>query len=473
MGSARSFRYFTSTAPLLTAFWSRWFCLFAAAITLLSTTALTSGLELQQVVIISRHGSRGFLTKDHTTLQETADSPLTIRGMDQMYRAGQYVRQLYNSTTTSFLSEGYNGSEVYVRSSDYQRTLISAQSFLLGLYPPREQTLTNYAGVFKAPYDIQQVPIHTVPVREDQLLRGWLRCPTIQNRISEFYKSETFKKKERDNADFLKTLESITGMSDIDLKDFYNVYDFIHLHRVYGKMYLNLTEEQWNKVVDLADWLEYHKYKKEMVESMGAGLLVNDIAQNFINTTKNRRKAKLLYYSAHYPTIVSLFSVLGVNQINKTLQTIPYYASLVFIELLKGDNQDYYVRLAFRNGLENDTKDSFQYYAIPGCDRKACPLKTFNKLLGSLEVRNIEAWCQMCNNNDLDACEVGYVYKRKLAMTAVGGFFVRVFVTTIATILMVGCWFFCLKKRCLPGDNYRPRRGLPDLEHRGPLAGSI
>lgn len=34
----------------------------------------------------------------------------------------------------------------------------SALSFLLGLYPPRNQTLTtSYAGVFSAPYDIQQV----------------------------------------------------------------------------------------------------------------------------------------------------------------------------------------------------------------------------------------------------------------------------------------------------------------------------
>jgi hypothetical protein len=58
-------------------------------------------------------------------------------------------------------------------------------------------------------------------------------------------------------------------------------------------MYLNLTEEDWKQVVDLADWLEYQKYKKEMVGSMGAGLLANDIAQNFINTTILKRRAKV------------------------------------------------------------------------------------------------------------------------------------------------------------------------------------
>jgi hypothetical protein len=81
------------------------------------------GLEVQQVIIISRHGSRESLTKHHTTFLEGANSRLTVRGMDQMFRAGKYVRQLYNKTERNFFSVEYNASEVYVRSSDYERTL--------------------------------------------------------------------------------------------------------------------------------------------------------------------------------------------------------------------------------------------------------------------------------------------------------------------------------------------------------------
>lgn len=78
---------------------------------------------LKQVVIISRHGSRGFLTKHHTTFKEGENSKLTVRGMNQMFQAGQYVKRRYNGTIKNFLRAEYNSSEIYVRSSDYPRTL--------------------------------------------------------------------------------------------------------------------------------------------------------------------------------------------------------------------------------------------------------------------------------------------------------------------------------------------------------------
>lgn len=80
-----------------------------------------SELQLQQAVVISRHGSRTLLRKDHKTFEEEFDSQLTVRGMDQMFRAGSYVRSRYQNL--SFLSGVYSSQDIYVRSSDYSRTL--------------------------------------------------------------------------------------------------------------------------------------------------------------------------------------------------------------------------------------------------------------------------------------------------------------------------------------------------------------
>ena len=63
---------------------------------------------------------------------------------------------------------------------------------------------------------------------------------------------------------------------------------------------------------------------------------------------------QLLYYSAHYPTMFSLFSALGLNKASKSpLRRIPYYSSLVFFELLR-DSSDgkFVVQFSFKNGLE-------------------------------------------------------------------------------------------------------------------------
>jgi len=71
--------------------------------------------------------------------------------------------------------------------------------------------------------DFWQVPIHTVAVENDQLLRGWLACPELQKRLAKFYKSKEFQKKKAESADLRKTLEKIYGFKKIEFKDFYNV----------------------------------------------------------------------------------------------------------------------------------------------------------------------------------------------------------------------------------------------------------
>ena len=67
---------------------------------------------------------------------------------------------------------------------------------------------------------------------------------------------------------------------------------------------------------------------------------------------------QLLYYSAHYPTIISLFSALGLNKApDSPLRRIPYYASLVFFELLRDSNNGkLVVQFSFKNGVDVSVK---------------------------------------------------------------------------------------------------------------------
>ena len=55
----------------------------------------------------------------------------------------------------------------------------------------------------------------------------------------------------------------------------------MHLHRTYNRSFINVTERVWRQVVQLADWVEYHKYSQATVGSMGGGVLANEIAANF------------------------------------------------------------------------------------------------------------------------------------------------------------------------------------------------
>lgn len=439
------------------------------------STISAEELSLQQAVVISRHGSRTLLTKDHKTFEEASDSQLTVRGMDQMFRAGEFVHSHFHEMKFNF-SDLYSKSpqEIYVRSSDYSRTLNSALSFLLGLYPPRNQTLNvSYVhDIFHAPYDIQQVPIHTVAVENDQLLRGWLSCPELTKKVTAFYESKTFQEREAESASLRKTLANVLGIEKIELKDFYNVYDYVNLHRMYNHTFsLNITEKEWDKIESLADWVEYNKYSKGIIGDIGGGLLANEIAMSFKNVTEKPSKLKLRYYSAHYPTMLSLFTSLGlIKDSQSPLSKIPNYASLVFIELLRDSKNKYFVQFSFKN---SSLEETVVKYNIPPCG-DPCPLDQFVNLVTSLTVRDVTSWCHACKNTKLSQCKPSAENGQKTVCPAVkkpklsgtGGFFLGVFVTLLVVIFITAVWHFWLRRRCLPGGSgRRPRIGLADLEN--------
>lgn len=76
------------------------------------------------------------------------------------YELGQYLRERYIENTT-LLRSAYSRYEIYVRSTDLNRTLMSAQADLAGLYPPTEDQKWNPAIMW------QPIPVHTQPVPDD------------------------------------------------------------------------------------------------------------------------------------------------------------------------------------------------------------------------------------------------------------------------------------------------------------------
>jgi hypothetical protein len=88
-------------------------------------------------------------------LIESSFGQLTTAGIEQHHRLGGFIRNRYES----LLNSTYNANEIVVRSTDVDRTLMSAQSNLVGLYPVLD-LITD-----KVP--IQPIPIHTVSINLD------------------------------------------------------------------------------------------------------------------------------------------------------------------------------------------------------------------------------------------------------------------------------------------------------------------
>lgn len=109
--------------------------------------------------IKNRTGQMGkfFFYKEKISFRfiECSFGQLTTAGIEQQYRLGQFIRNRYQS----LLNETYERSQIFVRSTDVDRTLMSAQSNLAGLYPIVNSTDDGVP--------IQPIPIHTVAINTD------------------------------------------------------------------------------------------------------------------------------------------------------------------------------------------------------------------------------------------------------------------------------------------------------------------
>lgn len=104
--------------------------------------------------------------------------------MQQEYSLGQWLRRRYNN----YLSSTFNVNDIYVQSSDVDRTLMSAQSTLAGFYPPFSNKIWNRNLLW------QPIPVHTKPVGMDYLIAGQVpTCPSFENASKEYMASDEMK----------------------------------------------------------------------------------------------------------------------------------------------------------------------------------------------------------------------------------------------------------------------------------------
>ncbi len=109
-------------------------------------------------------------------------------GKQQHYELGKWLRCRYDD----FLRQSYNSNDIYIQSSDVDRTLMSAESNLAGLYEPEGEQ------IWTSELRWQPIPVHTRPVDTDYLTAGgvpsscssyqkayakYLQSPDVQNKI--------------------------------------------------------------------------------------------------------------------------------------------------------------------------------------------------------------------------------------------------------------------------------------------------
>uniref|UniRef100_A0A8C5J3S9 Lysosomal acid phosphatase n=1 Tax=Junco hyemalis TaxID=40217 RepID=A0A8C5J3S9_JUNHY len=339
---------------------------------------------------VYRHGDRSPIKAfPRDPYQESAwpqgFGQLTQVGMRQQWELGQALRRRYRD----FLSDTYRRQEIFIRSTDCDRTLMSAEANLAGLYPPGGQEM------FNPNISWQPIPVHTVPESDERLLKFPLTpCPRYEQLQTETRHSAEYINKTKENWQFLEMVAKETGIRDISLESIWSVYDTLFCEQAH-KMDLPgwVTPEVMTHLKELKDFgFEFLFGIHNRVEKarLQGGVLLDHIRKNLTKAANAsaHQNLKLLVYSAHDTTLVALQTALDVyNKIQAP------YASCHLFELYQEDDGNFSVEMFYRN---ESGKEPFPL-TIPGCQHK-CPLQRFLELTDPVVPQDWEQECKVSSS---------------------------------------------------------------------------
>ncbi|XP_078076452.1 lysosomal acid phosphatase-like [Mustelus asterias] len=346
----------------------------------------TEGRKLKFVNLVYRHGDRSPISRYPTDPHMEKDWPqgfgqLTQVGMQQHYELGQYLQRRYKD----FLNISYVRQEIYVRSTDIDRTLMSAESDLAGLYPPHGQQ------IFHPDLKWQPIPVHTVPVRDEKLLLYPLKnCPRYAELMVETENCSEYKEVQQANQDFLKRLSANTGIpyKNMLLRNVWSIYDTLYCEQVHNfTLPLWVTPAKMEHMRQLKEFViksDYGLYKPKEKSRLQGGVLLKQILQNIAQVVNGTNSThKLIMYSAHDTTIIALQMALDIYRL------APNYAACHIFELYQEENGSFTVTMYYKNGSSSET----HLLTLPSCT-ESCPLEKFILLTADVIPENWHEECQ-------------------------------------------------------------------------------
>ncbi|KRZ96106.1 Methionine--tRNA ligase, mitochondrial [Trichinella sp. T8] len=366
------------------------------------SSIFTVQMQLILVQTIWRHGHRTPIYLIPSDVENNASTwniglgELTKLGMRQCYELGQMLGKRYIEQYPLFKSSILN--EIYIRSSDTNRTLMSAASVMAGFVASDSYgnygnyTLPNFV---RSPAGWNPLPIHTVDYGTDNLLNmryHWNKTANLFRK--NFIEYDRFIKQNPDNGAKLAYVANKSGFNNTLVKNMWILADVVKIEK-------EGSAEDWHSdqhklpdwVTDeIYDWIQHTfkhwcklVYQPDLLIQITAGDLIFEIVDRIHqkqlsikqsqNTNSWIERIKFYSYSGHDINLLFLLYILGQYD---NVATVEYegYASCIVFEAWLTEENEIEIKVFLRRG-PNSTE--FQPIQVVGCPPipSGCPLATF------------------------------------------------------------------------------------------------
>ncbi|XP_065063737.1 lysophosphatidic acid phosphatase type 6-like [Rhopilema esculentum] len=383
-------------------------------------------LHLKQVIILTRHGARTpfkFIPNyqpatwpvednedlEHTLINHTVRSldfgskpesaidnayrdkerlkggslvgQLTKIGQEQMYQLGKAYRKRYVEEL-GLLSPDYNHEQVYVRSTNIKRTIMSARCVLAGLYGD-----THLKG---------PIPIFTSVNEHEALYPNYYFCKNLKHWAKIAW---TTWEDIPGLVEFLDAVAKELGFDRkkeefgiISLED--NVCARAAKNEPIPEFLINRRDEIESFAVAYQMRVLIGTGKSHSIARMAIGGFIEAVCTQLEDKAENQSDLKLILYSAHDTTLMAVLYVLGVYDFKW-----PKYAADVKVELYQDEKQNWFVKL-----LYND-----QELLMPGCETTVCALSSFLETCEPYRVKDWDAECGIKGDYRKESFAIGTI----------------------------------------------------------------
>ncbi|XP_066593508.1 prostatic acid phosphatase-like isoform X2 [Prorops nasuta] len=365
------------------------FIIFVTTLNYLAATAADDSIgQIIFANVIYRHGDRTPLDPypndpyNNESLWSDPYGQLTNIGKHQHLLLGRWLRNRYSH----LIPKRYSLYDIYIKSTDTDRTLMSAEANLAGLYPPIGEEI----------WDINNwlpIPVHTTAENEDHILAGRKYCARYDYELDKVLSSPEIKFINKKNKELYEYLTQKTGRKISTIKSAERIYDTLFIENVHNK-----TLPEWTKTVFpdklyplAAESFRINAYNK-ILQRLISGSLVGEMIDHMVKKSRNalRPDRKLWIYSAHDETLANLLMTLNIFDSH-----CPPYAATILIELRTNLKKQFFVTVSYKNSTDEPA-----LLTIPGCNA-LCSLNDFIKLTRDIVPEDWERECSL----DLDKLE--------------------------------------------------------------------